>query len=83
MKTYIMLIMLLHLDPMGQPYTTALQESPIKEYATQSECDRAAESKRETMLKSAQNYPDLGIVDVRITCVDSSEAEQDPAILKI
>lgn len=83
MKTYIMLIMLLQLDPMGQPYTTALQESPLKEYATQSECDQAAESKRESMLKSSRQYPDLGIVDVRINCVDSSEAEFDPAILKI
>ena len=83
MKTYIMLILLLQLDPMGQPRTTALQESPIKEYATQQECDRAAESKRDAMLKSSEQYPDLGVVDVRITCVDSSEAEQDPAILKI
>jgi hypothetical protein len=83
MKTYIMLIMLLHLDPMGQPYTTALQESPMREYSTQSECDTAAESKRAAMLKSSRSYPDLGIVDVKIQCVDSSEAEFDPAILKI
>jgi len=83
MKTYIMLIMLLHLDPDSQPYTTALQESPMREYSTQSECDTAAESKRESMLKSLRNYPDLGIVDVKIQCVDSSEAESDPAVIKI
>ena len=83
MKTYIMLIMLLQLDPMGQPYTTALQESPMREYSTQSECESAAELKRESMLKSSRNYPDLAIVDVKIQCVDSSEAESDPAILKI
>lgn len=78
-----MLILLLQLDTVGQPFTTALQESPMREYSTQSECDTAAESKRESMLKSSKSYPDLGIVDVRIRCVDSSEAEQDPSILTI
>ena len=83
MKTYIMLIMLLHLDPDSQPYTTALQESPMREYSTQPECESAAELKRTAMLKSSRNYPDLGIVDVKIQCVDSSEAEFDPAVIKI
>ena len=77
MKTYIMLILLLQLDTVGQPFTTALQESPMREYSTQSECDTAAELKRESMLKSSKSYPDLGIVDVRITCVDSAEIDFD------
>lgn len=77
MKVFVMLIMLLQLDPDGNPYTSALQESPMREYSTQSECDTAAELKRESMLKSSRNYPDLGIVDVRIRCVDSAEIDFD------
>jgi len=83
MKAYIMLILLLQLDPMGQPYTTALQESPMREYATQSECESQADAKRDAMLKSSKKYPDLGIVDVQIQCVDSSEAEFDPSFIQI
>jgi hypothetical protein len=76
MKVYIMLIMLLQMDPdNGLPYTTALQQSPMIEYNTLQECDQAAELKREAMLKSSRSYPDLMIVDVQIRCVDSSEAD--------
>jgi len=78
MKAYIMLIMLLQLDPDdGLPYTTALQQSPLIEYTSLQECERAAESKRTAMLKSSRQYPDLAIVNILITCVDSSEAEFD------
>ena len=78
MKAYIMLIMLLQMDPMdGLPYTTALQQSPMTEYSTLQECESAAESKRTEMLKSAKQYPDLGIVNIVIECVDSSEADFD------
>jgi len=74
-----MLIMLLQLDPDdGLPYTTALQQSPIIEYSTLEECERAAELKRTEMLKSSRQYPDLAIVNILITCVDSSEADFDP-----
>ena len=78
MKAYIMLIMLLQLDPDdGLPYTTALQQSPMTEYYTLQECERAAESKRTEMLKSSRQYPDLGIVNILIECVDSAEADFD------
>ena len=78
MKVYIMLIMLLQMDPMdGLPYTTALQQSPMIEYSTLQECERAAELKRTAMLKSSRSYPDLAIVNILITCVDSSEADFD------
>ena len=75
MNTYIMLIMLLQLDLSGYPYTTAMQEDPPREYATLRECESAAVIKREDMLKSSLKYLDMGIVDVRINCVDSSELE--------
>ena len=78
MKVYIMLIMLLQMDPMdGLPYTTALQQSPMIEYSTLQECERAAELKRTAMLKSSRSYPDLMIVNILIECVDSSEADFD------
>ena len=78
MKAYIMLIMLLQMDPdNGVPYTTAMQQSPVTEYSTLNECERAAELKRDSMLKSSRQYPDLAIVNILIECVDSAEADFD------
>ncbi len=78
MKAYIMLIMLLQMDPdNGLPYTTAMQQSPMIEYNTLQECERAAELKRESMLKSSRSYPDLAIVNILIECVDLAEADFD------
>jgi hypothetical protein len=84
MKAYIMLIMLLQMDPDdGLPYTTALQQSPMIEYNTLQECERASELKRDAMLKSSRQYPDLAIVNILITCVDSSEADFDSTDIRI
>ena len=83
MNTYIMLIMLFQMDPYGNPFTTSMQESPLRQYATIAECESAADVKRDAMLKSALKYPDLGIMDVQIRCVDSSEAEFDPNHIQI
>ena len=73
MNTYIMLIMLLQTDAGGFPYTTTLQQDPVREFATLRECEQASEIKRESMLKSSLKYPDLGIQDVLIRCVDTDE----------
>jgi len=84
MKVYIMLIMLLQMDPDdGLPYTTALQQSPLIEYTSLQECDRAAEIKRNMMLKSSRQYSDLAIVDIRIQCVDSADMDFDPDNIQI
>jgi len=77
MKTFILLIMLFQLDPDGNPYTATMQESPLRQYDTLAECERAADRKRDAMLESSKKYPDLGIQDVQIRCVDSSEADFD------
>ncbi|MCG3770838.1 MAG: hypothetical protein JW384_02017 [Nitrosomonadaceae bacterium] len=78
MKAYIMLIMLLQMDPDdGLPYITAMQQSPIIEYSTLSECDTASAQKRTAMLSSSLGYPDLMIVDILIQCVASSELDFD------
>ena len=78
MKAYIMLIMLLQMDPdNGLPHTTALQQSPLTEYSSLKECDAAAELKRTAMLTSSRSYPNLMIVDILIECVSSSELDFD------
>ena len=78
METFVMLIILLQLDPDDHPYTTALQESPRHEYVTLAECESAAQTKRNAMLRSSVKYPNLAIVDVMIRCVDNSEQDFDP-----
>ena len=84
MKAYIMLIMLLQMDPDdGLPYTTAMQQSPVTEYSTLEECETASELKRESMLKSSRSYPDLAIVNILITCVDSLELDFDSNDIRI
>jgi hypothetical protein len=83
MKSFILLIMLFQLDPDGYPYTATMQESPLRQYDTLAECESAAAVKRDTMLKSSRKYPDLGIQDVQIRCVDSAEADFDPTLIQI
>ena len=83
MKTYILLILLFQLDPDGNPYTATMQESPLRQYDTLAECERAADLKRDAMFESSKKYPDLGIRDVQILCVDSSEADFDPTLIQI
>ena len=69
MHTYIMLIMLIQMDPAGYTYTTPMQEDPVTQYRTLTECESAADTKRQTLLQSSARYPDLGIKDIRIQCV--------------
>ncbi len=78
METFVMLIMLLHLDPDSYPYTTTMVEDPQTEYTTLIQCEQAALTKRTEMLLSSVNYPTLGIIDVKITCVPTELLGQDP-----
>jgi len=77
METFVMLIMLLHLDPTGYPHTTTMTEDPQREYQTLELCESAALAKRESMLRSSRDYPDLAIIDVKITCVPTEFLGQD------
>jgi len=79
MNTYVMLIMLLQLDMGGYPYITTMQEDPMREYATLQQCEAASDTKRASMLKTSLKYPDLGIQDVVIRCVDSHLMEDGTA----
>jgi len=83
METFAMLIMLIHLDPTGYHHTTTVTEDPQREYPTLSLCESAALAKRESMLRSSSNYPDLAIIDIRITCLPSEflgQGQHNPSI---
>ena len=83
MKLFVMLIMMSQIDPSGYPYTTPMQESPRTQYDTLKECETEAAKKRKDMLKSSLKYPELGIVDVIISCVEPAQDEFDPSNIQI
>lgn len=78
METFVMLIMLLHLDPDGYPYTSTMVQDPQTEYSTLASCERAANIKRTDMLRSSLQYPDLAIIDVKITCLPTELMGTNP-----
>jgi len=83
METFAMLIMLLHLDFNGYLHTTTMTEDPEREYQTLELCESAALIRRGSMLQSSRDYPELAIIDIRITCVPSEFLDTDqhnPAI---
>ncbi len=83
METFVMLIMLLHLDPDSYPYTTTMVEDPQQQYMSLAECEQAAVAKRTELLLSSGNYPALGIIDVKITCLPTELLGQDPSEILI
>ena len=79
MTTYIMLIMLVQMDPAGYLYSTPMQEDPVIQYRTLTECESAADTRRSAMLQSSARYPALGIQDILIRCVSPTARDlQDP-----
>ena len=78
METFVMLIMLLHLGPDSYPYTTTMVQDPQQQYTTLTQCEQAAVAKRTEMLLSSGNYPTLGIIDVKITCLPTELMGTDP-----
>jgi len=83
METFVMLIMLLHLDLDGYPNTTTMTEDPQREYNSLKLCESAALNKRDFMLRSSLYYPDLGIIDIRIACVPSEFLDTDQDNLSV
>jgi hypothetical protein len=72
---YILAILLLQIDINGGAYNTPFVEEPRKIYNNIKDCLTAAENKRYTMLQSAKKYPDLEIVDIKISCVPIESGE--------
>ena len=71
-----MSIFLLQVDVGGYPFTTPFEENPKIEFNTITECINAAKDKRSKMLKSSLNYLELGIVDVKINCIETTQSKK-------
>ena len=76
MKVFIMSIFLLQVDVGGYPFTTLFEENPKIEFKTVKECVSAAKDKRNKMLKSSLKYLELGIVDVKIDCIETTQSKE-------
>jgi len=73
MKIIIMLILIHQIDVTGAITISPFEEQPKNKFATIQECEKAAVLKRNSILKSASNYLELGIVEVDITCIETIE----------
>ena len=76
MKVFIMSIFLLQVDVGGYPFTTPFEENPRIEFKTVKECVSAAKDKRNKMLESSLKYLELGIVDVKIDCIETTQSKE-------
>ena len=76
MKVFIMSIFLLQVDVGGYFFTTPFEENPRIEFKTVKECVSAAKDKRNKMLESSLNYLELGIVDVKIDCIETIQSKK-------
>ena len=71
-----MSIFLLQVDVGGYPFTTSFEENPRIEFKTVKECVSAAKDKRNKMLESSFKYLELGIVDVKIDCIETTQSKE-------
>ena len=76
MKVFIMSIFLLQVDVGGYFFTTPFEENPRIEFKTVKECISAAKDKRNKMLESSLKYLELGIVDVKIDCIETTQSKE-------
>ena len=76
MKIIIMLILIHQVDVTGTITISPFEEQPKNKFATIQKCEEAAEDKKNSILKSSSNYLELGIVDVEIICVETTETKE-------
>ena len=76
MKIIIMLILIHQVDVTGAITISPFEEQPKNKFATIQKCEEAAEDKKNSILKSSSNYLELGIVDVEIICVETTETKE-------
>ena len=76
MKIIIMLILIHQADVTGTITISPFEEQPKNKFATIQKCEEAAEDKKNSILKSSSNYLELGIVDVKIICVETTETKE-------
>ena len=73
MKVFIMAIFIGYFDPVGGVFYSPFEEYPQKVYHTEQECLTASKIKGDKMYESSIKYPDLGIVHIKIDCVETSD----------
>ena len=71
-----MLILIHQADVIGTITISPFEEQPKNKFATIQKCEEAAEDKKNSILKSSSNYLELGIVDVEIICVETTETKE-------
>ena len=76
MKIIIMLILIHQADVTGTITISPFEEQPKNKFATIQKCEEAAEDKKNSILKSSSNYLELGIVDVEVICVETTETKE-------
>ena len=76
MKIIIMFILIYQADVTGAITISPFEEQPKNKFATIQKCEEAAEDKKNSILKSSSNYLELGIVDVEIICVETTETKE-------
>lgn len=64
-----------YLDLEGTVFYSPFEELPHKVYNTKQECLIASKVKGDEMYESSIKYPELGIVHIKIDCVETSDKE--------
>ena len=75
MKVFIMAIFIGYVDPVGGVFYIPFEEYPQKVYHTEQDCLTASKIKGDKMYESSIKNPDLGIVHIKIDCVETSDKE--------
>jgi hypothetical protein len=77
MKIFIMAILLGQIDPAGNVFYTPWDQNPRLEFNTLEKCLDASKIKGDEMYASSKNYPELGIVHIKIDCIETKESKRD------
>lgn len=73
-----MVIMLGQIDLLGNVSYTPWEQNPKLEYTTMNKCLDASKIKGDEMYESSKKYPELGIVHIKIDCVENKSSKGEP-----
>ena len=76
MKVFIMAILLGQVDITGSFFYTKFEENPLIQYKTMNECLSASKTRGDEMYKSSLNYPELGIIEIKIDCIETKSSKK-------
>jgi len=76
MKVFIMVILLGQIDITGTYFYTKFEEDPLIQYKTMNECLIASKTRGDKMYKSSKKYPELGIVEIKIDCIETKSSKK-------